>query len=75
MNGTILNITNEERAVQEQRDFLQQLQFGISITVTVILLLCSAAYGRYLLKQIDKWDEAQMIKEIDQLDNEPESVI
>lgn len=74
-NITLTNITADEEELARQTAFLQSLNLGISIAVTVIILGLSALYGRKLMKDIDKWSEEEIVKQIDEIDNEPETGI
>lgn len=72
-NTTGTNSTVDDSEIEKQTLFLQQLQFGISIAVTIIILGLSGLYGRKLMKDIDKWSQEEIVKQIDEIDNEPET--
>ena len=64
------NKTAAEAALLEQSKTIETISLAISVVLTVAVLIASAVYGRWVVKQVDKIDDSEVIREIEEINEE-----
>eukprot|EP00510_Aplanochytrium_minuta_P007349 CAMPEP_0184032870 /NCGR_PEP_ID=MMETSP0955-20130417/3355_1 /TAXON_ID=627963 /ORGANISM="Aplanochytrium sp, Strain PBS07" /LENGTH=125 /DNA_ID=CAMNT_0026319077 /DNA_START=878 /DNA_END=1255 /DNA_ORIENTATION=- len=70
-NSTGTNSTSSETDdLKEEQEFLENLVFGFSVTVTLLFFMFSILYTRWMMKKLSKASEDDIWKEIKLLDGD-----
>ena len=64
------NRTAEELALLEQSKTIETISLAISVVLTVLVLLASAIYGRWVVKQVNQIDDSEVVREIEEINEE-----